>query len=212
MTTAVKVWFCLTVATVSASIADPLLESASNAGVFGPGNFTDHSNWDVVPALAAAFIFAALHCFLRARILLKPGQPAENLLHFSEAVIGPSLTRLLPVILATQLAVLYVMETSEQIIVYGHVLGGSLWLGGPPIVSLAIHAAFCVTLAFASASLLRVLAGAAAHFVLLVEAFASLQARTYRGVFATHVASMEAVLPLPVLGRYLERGPPIPAL
>ena len=38
---------------MAAAIADPLVEFASNAGWFGAGNFTDHSNLDVVPALFA---------------------------------------------------------------------------------------------------------------------------------------------------------------
>jgi hypothetical protein len=39
-------------AVLAAAIADPLVEFASNAGWFGPGNFTDRSNLDVGPVFA----------------------------------------------------------------------------------------------------------------------------------------------------------------
>jgi hypothetical protein len=43
----IRAWFCLAAALVAASITDPLVEFASNSGMFGPGSFTDHSNQDV---------------------------------------------------------------------------------------------------------------------------------------------------------------------
>src|ERR1700694_3279642 len=62
----IRFWFCVAVALVALAIADPLTEWASNAGLFGPGNFTDHSNADVVPALFAGFAFFALHLVMRS--------------------------------------------------------------------------------------------------------------------------------------------------
>jgi hypothetical protein len=66
--------FCLVVGISAATVADPLLEGASNAGWFGPGNYTDHSTLDVLPALATATASALLYVVLSARPLLAPGR------------------------------------------------------------------------------------------------------------------------------------------
>src|SRR5208283_1357179 len=55
--TAIQVLFCGTVAILAAALADPLVEFASNAGLFGGGAFTDHSMLDVLPALIAGGLF-----------------------------------------------------------------------------------------------------------------------------------------------------------
>jgi hypothetical protein len=111
-------------------MADPLVEWASNAGRFGPGNFTDHSTADVVPALLVGVLFVATHLWLRVRRALTRG-PASDLLRASRQAIGGGVLRLLPLVFAIQMLVLYCMETSEQIAVVGHPLGGMIWLGGP---------------------------------------------------------------------------------
>jgi hypothetical protein len=67
---AIRAWFCIAAALVAASVADPLVEFASNRGVFGPGSFTDHSNRDVLPALCAGLAFGAVYVLLRARSIL----------------------------------------------------------------------------------------------------------------------------------------------
>ncbi len=40
------------------------------------------------------------------------------------------------------------METAEQFIVARHPLGPAIWLGGPIVASLTIHAAFCLAVSF----------------------------------------------------------------
>ena len=67
MIRAIRFWFCLAAAVIAAAIADPVVEFASNHGAFGAGNFTDHSSLDVVPALIAGLIAAALAVGLRVR-------------------------------------------------------------------------------------------------------------------------------------------------
>jgi hypothetical protein len=56
---------------------------------------------------------------------------------------------MLPLIFVLQLVALFGMETLEQIATVGHPLGGTLWLGGPILVSLAAHFLSCVFSAWA---------------------------------------------------------------
>ena len=63
----VRLWFSVAVAIIAAAVADPILESASNAGLFGHGSFTDHSNLDVLPALCIGLLAVAIHVTLRLR-------------------------------------------------------------------------------------------------------------------------------------------------
>ncbi len=159
---------------LAASIADPLVEHASNAGWFGPGSFTDHSNWDVVPALMLGLVFVALHVCVRVHKALTGGKASPHWLRLTTGALGPSALRLVPLIFVAQVAVLFLMETVEQQVVYGHVLGGTLWLGGPIAVSLVAHAVICALVALAAARILRALADATVQLVQLVLALATL--------------------------------------
>jgi hypothetical protein len=155
----VRVWFCLAVAVVAAAIADPIVEAASNAGLFGPGNFTDHSNLDVGPALLTGIVFALCYLVMRATSALsfRPSL-ATNALLASHRALQAGLPKLLPLAFGVQIGVLYIMETAEQYSVYGHLLGGTVWLGAPIFVSLAVHAAFCALTGIAIARAVRSLA------------------------------------------------------
>lgn len=137
--TAIRVWFTLAAAVVAAAIADPLVEGASNAGWFGPGNFTDHSTLDVLPALLCGAVLLSVCLILRIR---------RELLRASCEALRGDIARLLPALFATQLAVLFAMETIEQVVVAGHPLGGTIWLGGPVWFSLAAHALTGIAIVF----------------------------------------------------------------
>jgi hypothetical protein len=141
-----RLGFCLAIAFVAAALADPLVESASNAGWFGPGAFTDHSNLDVVPALLLGIGLLLLYMARKARAVL------------DGRALGGGPLRLLPLVLALQVVALYAMETSEQLIAYGHVLNAPVWLGGPVPVSLAVHAILGFALTFAVVQSKRTLA------------------------------------------------------
>jgi hypothetical protein len=148
--TAQRTWFCIVVAVVAAAFADPLVEFASNAGVFGTCNCTDHSNLDVIPALSIGLLLGILLLSVRVRNLLGrwAADPATWLKASGDALRPGMFARLVPTVLAIQIAVLYAMETAEQFIVAGHALGGTIWLGAPTPVSLAVHALIgvCATL------------------------------------------------------------------
>jgi hypothetical protein len=166
----IRLCFCLAVAVIAAAVADPLVEAASNAGWFGPGNFTDHSSVDVLPAFALGFGFVVLYVALRVRsMLLDSGGNAPNALRLSNEALGHSVRRLLPQIFTFQIVVLYGMETAEQFAVWGHGLGGTIWLGGPPAVSLAAHAAICIAVALLLARTVASLASAALRVIHLVR-------------------------------------------
>ncbi len=169
---AIRFWFCLAVAAIAAAIADPLVEWASNAGLFGSGAFTDHSNLDVLPGLVVGGLFVATHLLLRVRRLLS-GSSETNLARASREALSSGVTRLLPGTFAVQMLVLYCMETAEQFAVSGHALGGTIWLGGPIAVSLLAHAAACVAIAYALAALLAVCAQTAVRAIRLIRAMAT---------------------------------------
>ena len=148
-----RFWFVISVAVLAAAAADPLLERASNLGWFGPGNYTDHSNWDVVPTLLVGALFALFYLCLRVR---------EMLLGSLTAV---QIARLLPAIFVLQVVALFAMETTEQYVVYGRFLGGTIWLGAPLAISLTTHAVACILTTVCVSALLRALSQAALRFV-----------------------------------------------
>ena len=158
----VRLWFCAAVAVVAAAIADPIVEYASNAGVFGARGVTDHSNLDVVPALFAGVGLLALFMVRKAPAVL------------AGRALPRRIVALLPAIFLLQILALYAMETAEQLAVCGHLLGPWVWLGGPPSVSLAAHAVVCFGVTIAVARWRRTLAATALRIVGMIAAIATL--------------------------------------
>jgi hypothetical protein len=161
--TAIRIWFTLAAAVLAAAIADPLVEAASNAGWFGPGAFTDHSNLDVLPALLSGGVLIAICLALRVR---------RELLRASSEALRADIGRLLPALLASQFAVLFTMETIEQMIVAGHPLGGTIWLGGPLWFSFAVHAVTGIAVALALARAICACARTTARLIRRIHALA----------------------------------------
>jgi hypothetical protein len=193
---AARLLFCLAAAVTAAALADPLVEGLSNHGVFGAGRFTDHSNADVLPALGAALILGALFVFslVRRAVPSSGSGHARAWLRDSRVAVGSrSAVHLFPATFALQLVTLFGAETLEQIAVAGHPLGGSVWLGGPVLVSLGMHAAvgFLVVVVLA-----RVLDWVAQSIVDVI------------GVLRRLVLQWDALSPSPVHVAYL--APPRP--
>jgi hypothetical protein len=205
--TSFRVWFALGVAIVAAAVADPLLEFASNAGVFGACNCTDRSNLDVFPALLLGVLFGLRYLHVRVRRNVAAAR-AENP-GLPNRILAPNaLVRLLPATFALQLLVLYAMETAEQIAVRGHALGGTIWLGAPPPVSLAVHALFCVVATFAGALVVRALTATAVRIAgIILRAIAHSTAGP-RGSFARFTYPVAFRRVVPVGCRIGERAPP----
>lgn len=146
-----RIVFAVAAAIMAAATMDPIVERLSNAGCFGAGTFTDHSNADVIPALCAGALFSLLFVVLATMRLFGIRVPAHE---FDEL----SVRRMLPAIFALQIAVLFVMETTEQHFVLGHFLGGAVWLGAPAPISLLLHFGGCVLTSLALSRALRALA------------------------------------------------------
>jgi len=160
-----RIWFSAAVAIIAAGIANPCVEFASNAGWLGHGDFTDHSNLDVGPTIAIGLALCALVILRRISELAYPGrdQRFQAWLRLSSHVLRMrNVSAFMPAAFGMQLLVLFAMESAEQVLVRGHMLGGTLWLGGPIIASVALHAFFCVATAYA---LSRALHGFARHAV-----------------------------------------------
>jgi hypothetical protein len=189
--------FCAALAVISAAIADPLVEFASNAGWFGRGGFTDHSNLDVLPALLAGLGLMTVFLIRKARVLVLGRAFPRG--------IGP----LLPRVFLFQVLVLYAMESGEQLLVFGHLLGPTIWLGAPPAISLAIHAAICVGIALWFGRSLPKLAATALRAIRLIRAIATLAVQS-SGTPARRVLDARCFKELaPVLCGIGERAPPL---
>jgi len=134
-----RLFVLLCAALVAAAIADPLVESVSNSGVLG-GHYDDDNHLGVVPvllvgiALAATILFA--HC---ARILRSSaGGSRDWLVDTAKDISARAPLQDLPALFALQLAALYALEATEQLLVGGDV-GTMAWLGGPLTFSLLVH-------------------------------------------------------------------------
>jgi hypothetical protein len=195
----IRWWFCVAVAVMAAAVADPFVEACSNAGLFGSGAFTDHSNAAVVPALFGGSACLAVYLILRVR---------RELLRRSCEALRPHFAALLPRIAVLQMLVLFAMESSEQFLVYGHFYGGAVWLGGPVWFSLTIHALVGAALAIGLARLLGMWTRTTVRAIRLMRALA-MRALHAPAPLALRPRSFAALrLPAPVLCRIGNRAPP----
>lgn len=208
----IRALFCVAAAFIGAATADPFIERLSNAGVFGSGNFTDRSTVDVLPALAIGVAGAILWVLIQVRkILGVPLAKPDWLRRSARAIDLRSAVSLYPAILVLQIAILFLMETLEQVAVYGHVIGPLIWLGGPVAVSLVTHAFVCLSVTLVLHRILRKCSVAIAGIVRFVAGlFTVLPAHALRVVMlASRAAFRSAASPLPC--RIGERAPPLSA-
>ncbi|MGB8910331.1 MAG: hypothetical protein WCC84_16415 [Candidatus Cybelea sp.] len=187
---------CLTIAVIAAAVADPIVEFASNAGWLGAGSFTDHSNLDIIPALLLGVGLLALYMVRRAHAVL------------AGRAIPRRIAGLLPTVFVLQITTLYAMETLEQIAVWGHPFGAAVWLGGPPAISLAIHAAICMTVTYVVVRSGRTLAATTLRVIRLAGAIASLAVQTVAPLAMRPFDSLSFKALLPVPCTIGERAPP----
>ncbi len=166
---ATRMAFAAAAAVTAAALVDPLVEKLSNAGVFGAGRFTDGSNADVIPALAIAALLCAVFIALTVQRVLRDSPVTRWVSRSVSHLDAPSVSRLLPVIFALQLGILYVMETLEQVFAVGHSFGGTIWLGAPILASLLLHFTGSVIVSFVLSRALHAIARRvvdAVHFIL----------------------------------------------
>jgi hypothetical protein len=167
MTRAARLCFVFTSAIAAAVIGDAVVEAVSNSLIAWRGAYTDRSSLDLLPMSLFAALMFALVVSLMMRRELAAGRLSERALIIAVSrLFGPrDVTRLLGPTFLLQIATLFGMETVEQSIVYGHPLGGALWLGGPMIASLIIHFALGVACAFGLARALADFARAVGKLV-----------------------------------------------
>jgi len=201
--------FSVATAALAVAIADLFVETIANHGIFGRGIFTDGSNADVLPTITFAVVLLAGLLSVRARHALRTAMLAMG--GWRTVSIALSLNcilLLLPLIFVMQIALLWGIETVEQYFVVGHVLGGTIWLGGPIEFSLAIHALFCCAIAFFTRRLLTFLEPQAVRLICVLIAFVEIQekARLSQGIgFSQEISGS---LRSPMLRSVSKRGPP----
>jgi hypothetical protein len=191
--------FCLSAAVIAAAIADPIVERASNAGLFGPGSFTDRSNLDVIPALLAGIALLAIFMVRRARAIVSGCAPSNR------SVL------LLPPIFALQILTLFAMETAEQFVVFGHGLGPLTWLGAPPAISLTAHAAVCIVVTFALVRSRRALAVTTLRVMRLIATIARFVPQNQMPPVTRRFEVRCSKVLMPVLCTIGKRAPPCAA-
>jgi hypothetical protein len=190
---------CVTIAVISAAIADPVVEFASNAGCFGGGNFTDHSNLDIIPSLLAGIALLALYMTRKAQAVL------------AGRAIPRNAATMLPWIFALQMVTLYGIETAEQFVAWGHSLGPMIWLGAPLPFSLAIHAAVCLGVTYVIVRSGRVLAATTLRVIRMIVAIATLDLRTVAPIVYRRLELEIFRALLPLVCTIGERAPPLAA-
>lgn len=207
--TSPRLLFCMASAVTAAAMVDPLVERLSNAGAFGAGHFTDRSNLDVIPALTVGCALALAFVTLAAwRQLMHRKYAPPWLREWALDLAPSSIMSLVPAVLSMQLFALFAMETLEQLAVYGHPLGGTVWLGGPVVVSLVLHLAGSVatTLVF-SRILLRSARTLADVICLVMRAFIALgEQRSKPRARSSDVTTPRFIEP--IIERLKGRAPP----
>jgi hypothetical protein len=118
---------------------------------------------------------------------------------------------LLPSIFFLQVLTLFTMETAEQLIVFGHILGPAIWLGAPAPISLGIHATVCLAVTFGILRAKRGLAATTLRVIRLVEAIARLTAQNEVPALVRGFEAPCFAVFLPVFCAIGKRAPPHPA-
>lgn len=174
--------FLIAVALVAAALGDALVESVSNTGIFGPSYF-DNNHLSVVPALLAGFVLTleaiGLRCF---EVYRRARTRRDWLIDAATCIAARSTAWDVPWVFVMQIAALFVMESTEQLVFGGKLLGGTVWLGGPILVSLAIHALIGAVCTFLLGWSMRAISETVASLVVTAIAFITLAlARTVAG-------------------------------
>ncbi len=156
--------YLFAVALVAAGLGDPVVESVSNTGIFG--HYADNNHLGVVPTLLAGAVAVAEVLVLRFVEAWRRStdRSSGSLIDIAKDIGSRSVAREFPVISALQLLAVFALESGEQLVAGGKLLGGTAWLGGPILFSLIAHAIVGGLCTFALGASMRA----------IVRAFASL--------------------------------------
>jgi hypothetical protein len=180
--------FLLAVALIAAAIADPVVESISNTGVFG-GHYADDNHTGVIPTLLGGLLLVLEIVAARCISVLRRSPKGSRawFVDVARGISSGSGAHDLPYAFGLQLAALFLLESSEQLLVGGKLLGGTAWLGGPIVFSLLTHALIGAGCFVALRRVLRALVtafaslvGAALEFILLARSLAEPRALARR--------------------------------
>lgn len=166
----IRLPFLTAAACIAAALADSVVESVANTGIFG-GHYADNNHLGVIPAFLVGVIvaleFAAMHVVAGLR---RSAHGADTWLRYAaRAIAERSPVPDLPFVFAMQIVALFLLESAEQFAVGGTALRGSQWLGGPIGFSLLLHASACVGCTFALRSVMCALARTFATFICAIR-------------------------------------------
>jgi hypothetical protein len=164
--------FLIAAALIAAAIADPVVESISNTGVFG-GGYDDNNHLGVVPTLLAGLLLAAEMLVMRFIEIVRrsANRSHRSLIDVARGFAARPIARDFPCVFAVQLLALVALESSEQLIAGGELLGGTAWLGGPIVFSLLMHGLIGAGCTLALGVCMRSILQAFASIVLTVIRF-----------------------------------------
>lgn len=173
--------FLVAVALIAAAVTDPVVESIANTGMLG-GHYADRNHLSVVPVLLAGSTFAAANLVLRCvDMWRKKARASDWLVDVAKVASKRSPLRDLPYVFVMQLAALFLMESAEQVVLGGKLLGGTAWLGGPILFSLLVHALAGAGCLLTLTAFMRALTRTFASFVRSVIRFVWLSAARASG-------------------------------
>jgi hypothetical protein len=137
------------VALVAAALGDPLVETVSNTGIFGRA-FIDDNHQSVAIVLVAGIVLGVLLLIARFRFAAAGASTNSRdwLREVISGLLSTSSSRHIAPIFAAQMAVVYAMESCEQLLGTGASVHGFSWLGAPIVFSLPMHLAVCVFCAY----------------------------------------------------------------
>lgn len=121
--------FLFAVAFVAAGLGDPVVESVSNTGIFG--HYVDNNHLGVVPTLLAGAVVIAEVLVLRFVEAWRrsTNRSRGSLIDIARDFGSRSVARDFPLIFGLQLLSVFAMESGEQLVAGGKLLGGTSWLG-----------------------------------------------------------------------------------
>jgi hypothetical protein len=150
-------------ALLAAGLGDPLVESISGTGIFGAG-YADQNHLGVMPVLVAAATVLAAWFVVRCSDGLRRALRGERMAS-AVAAAGAPLGEDLPLVVALQLAIVFLMEFAEAALAGTPLQSGIGWLGAPLGWALACYACVALVALFGVHRFARAMSGACARIV-----------------------------------------------
>ncbi len=204
----VAVVLVLAAAAFAALAAHQVVHALADWGCF-PSAYDEYSHSALVPLASSAATLSFAGALFAFGDALFATRTEDWLRAAARTIARRRFGEIAAAILGLQFATLFAMESAEQVIAFGHLLGGPAWLGGPVAIALTIHiaAALCATAALAGAA--RFLAAAAALVRKIVATFAARRAPERAGAVARRTLPRRTPRCNVDARRLGKRGPPL---